>query len=93
LRRGFDVGDGFALLRGILCFKGTAGVVEAAELDRDAGTYTDEGGECAFVEGAGALVLEDLRGTVVGAFVVGCGLESDFDDVCGMLKRWVARGV
>lgn len=53
------LGDGFAGGGGILSLEVAARVVEAAELDADAGTDADEGGEGAFVEGGGAFVGED----------------------------------
>ena len=78
---GLDLVDGFVLLRGILGFEGAARVVEPAELNRDAGTDADQGGECTLVEGGGALILKDLPGTVEGTFVVFCGLQANFDDI------------
>ena len=75
------MGDGFVLGFGVAGFEGAAGVVEAAELDGDAGADSDERGEGAFVEGGGAFVAEDLGCAVEGASVVCRGLEADFDDI------------
>ena len=61
---GFDLVDCLALSRGILGFEGAAGVVEAAELDGDAGTNSYQRREGSFVECRGAFVLENLRGAV-----------------------------
>ena len=86
MRFGSDLRDGFALFGCVLGFEGAAGVVEAAELDGDAGTNAYQGGECAFVEGSGAFIAEYLSCAVQGAFVVGRCLESDFDDIYAMLE-------
>lgn len=58
--------------------------VEAAELDRDAGAYADQGGQGALVEGEGPLVLEDGGCCGQGRGVGGGGLEADLDYVEGL---------
>lgn len=73
------------LARGsVLGLERATGIVVSAELDRDAGTDSDEGGEGSFVEGGGAFFFEDLGGAVRGARVGGGGLQADFDDVEGL---------
>lgn len=58
----------------VLSLEVAAGVVEAAELDGDAGTDTDQRCQRAFVEGGGALVAQDLSGAVEGTCVACRGL-------------------
>jgi len=65
----------------VAALEGAAGVVEGAELDRDAGADADEGGQGAFVEGGCAFVFEDLRCAVESAAVFCCCLQADFDDI------------
>lgn len=58
--------------------------MEGTELDRYAGTDADEGGECAFVEGEGALGGVDGFGCLEGVGVLCGGLETDFYYVEGL---------
>lgn len=62
--------------------------MEGAELDGDAGTDSDEGGEGAFVECEGSFSLVDGFGGDEGVGVLGCGLKTDFDYV-----EWLAWAV
>lgn len=88
-------GEGVGAGQGVLPLEVAAGVVEAAELDGDAGANSDKGREGAFVEGGGAFVLEDRGRAGEGVGVGCCGLEADFNYVwvgvrglsCGRLRR------
>jgi hypothetical protein len=62
-----------------------AGVVEGAELDRDAGADSDERCDGALVEGQGAFVFVDGSCGVDGTRVLGGGLEADLDNI-----EWLA---
>ena len=92
-RLGFrlDLLDGVALSSGILCFKGAAGVVEAAKLDGDAGADPYEGSEGSLVKCACAFVLQNLGGAVQSAGIFRCGLEADFDNVLVCMLVWVLQ--
>lgn len=70
-KKGFAECVVFVVVVGFEC---SFGVVECAELDRDAGAYADQGGESAFVEGGGAFILQDSRRAVEGTLVFGCRL-------------------
>ena len=59
-----DFRDGFPLRSCVAGFKGATRVVEAAELDGDAGADSYERGQGSFVEGESSFVFEDLRGAV-----------------------------
>jgi len=61
--------------------------MERAELDRYAGTDSDERRERSFVEGEWAFFLVDCFGRSEGVWVLGCGLEADFDYVEGLTWR------
>lgn len=70
-----------------------AGGVVGAKLDGHAGTDTDEGGQCALVEGERALGLVDGGSGLQGAGVLGGGLQTDLDDVEGLAcGRLVSTG-
>lgn len=47
-----------------------------------AGTDTDQGSQCALVEGQWALLFEDLGGAVHGTRVLSGGLQAHLDDIC-----------
>lgn len=68
----------------VVVFELAFGEAEGAELDGDAGTDADEGGEGAFVEGEWTFLGPDLAGGVEGVGVLGCGLQADFDDIKGL---------
>ena len=72
-------------------FESAAGVVEGTELDRDTGSDSYERCEGAFVEREWAFMGENRRGTRNSAGVLGCCLETDFDDVCDGLAADVVR--
>lgn len=61
--------------------KSTSGVMEAAELDRDAGADAHERGERTFVERERAFIPVDLGRSVERTRVLLSRLESDFDNV------------
>ena len=68
-----------------------AGLVEGAELNRDAGADADERGESALVEGEGALGLVDFGGGIEGGRVLRSCLEADLDNVKGLTWGVLAR--
>ena len=52
-----------------------------------AGTDSDQRSQGTLVEGEGALVLQDLGGTVQSTGVLGGGLQADLDNVCSIVRR------
>ena len=81
-REVLGVGEGVGGL--VAALEPAAGLMEGAELDRDAGADADERRERALVEGQGALLLIDRSRGREGARVGRRGLEADLDDVEGL---------
>lgn len=81
--------------RGIPSFEGTFGVIESTKLNRDTGADSNEGCESSLVESGRAFVFQDRRGGIQCSFILGCGLETDFDNVCAWSEEnfWEALHV